>query len=99
LSCSDVVDQVSGTTYSSALGQFLYINGKTYAVSRSAVTGNASPPDGYFAFDPNITRENIFDGIDISRHVRNETPSCLTTSSLCLDAFWGLSASLMSELG
>lgn len=64
VSCSDVVDQVSGTTYSSALGQFLYINGKTYAISRSAVTGNANLPDGYFAFDPNITREYIFDGVD-----------------------------------
>lgn len=66
LSCSDIVDQVSGTTYSSGLAQFLYYNGKTYAVSKSAITGLTAFPDAYFAMSPDISREYLYGGTDIS---------------------------------
>lgn len=65
VSCSEMVDTVSGTTYSQALTQFLYINGKTYAIAKSAFSGFTVLPDGYFAFEPGITREYLLDGVDI----------------------------------
>jgi hypothetical protein len=64
VSCGDVVDQVSGTTYNSALVTFLYYNGKTYAISRSAATGSSKLPDAYFAMDANITLSDQYSGVD-----------------------------------
>lgn len=56
VSCNDVVDQASGTRYSDALTSFFYFGDKTYAT--------VMPGNNYFAFDANITREYLLDGVD-----------------------------------
>lgn len=56
VSCSDVVDQATGTRYSDALGAFFYYGDKTYAV--------ALPENSFFQMNANITREYLLDGVD-----------------------------------
>ncbi len=56
VSCNDVVDQATGTRYSDALTSFFYFGDKTYAA--------VMPGNNYFAFDANITREYLLDGVD-----------------------------------
>ena len=63
-SCSDVVDPATGARYSQALGVFLYYNGKTYAISRSASTGVSTVPDGFFAMNAVFTLDYIYGGSD-----------------------------------
>ena len=58
VSCSDVVDQASGTKYSDALTSFFYFGSKTYAVAR--------PDNNFFQWDANITREYLLDGVDVN---------------------------------
>ena len=66
VSCSDVVDRQNAVTYQAALDKFVYYSGKTYAISKSASTGVSGSPDAYFAFGPGISRDYIYDGVDIA---------------------------------
>ncbi len=63
ISCND---NVPGSTikYADALVSFIYDGTKTYAVSKSAVTGSLNLPDAFFAFSSGIDREYQFTGID-----------------------------------
>ena len=64
VSCQDAIS--TGTTYRyvDALSFFTELNGKTYAIAKSAVSGNQSLPDNYFAFSANISREYLMVGTD-----------------------------------
>ncbi|MHC1699257.1 MAG: conjugal transfer protein TraN [Geobacteraceae bacterium] len=64
VSCQDSI--TTGTTYRyiDALAFFTEFNGKTYAIAKSAVSGNQSLPDIYFDFSANISREYLMTGTD-----------------------------------
>ena len=62
-SCQEGINpSFTNNTYADALVHFVYINGKTYAVSKSAVTGATTGPDAYFAFSANIDRQYTMTG-------------------------------------
>ena len=64
-SCHDLISQgASAYKYSDALVHFVFYNGKTYAISKSAASGKTTGADAYFAFNANITREYIVSGQD-----------------------------------
>lgn len=56
VSCSDTIPG-SEYRYLDTLSKFYAFNGKTYAISRSALTGATTLPDGFFNFDSFITYE------------------------------------------
>ena len=66
ISCSDQIYSGTPYKYSDALVQFVYYNGNTYAIAKSAVTGVTSQPDGYFAFVANIDTQYATTGVDHS---------------------------------
>lgn len=57
---------VPGTTikYSDALVGFVYDGAKTYAISKSAITGSLNLPDAFFAFTSGIDRGYQYTGVD-----------------------------------
>lgn len=59
-------DQVPGTTikYSDALVRFVFDGSKTYAISKSAITGSLNLPDSFFAFTSGIDRGYQYNGVD-----------------------------------
>lgn len=66
-SCHDLIAQgATSYKYSDALVHFVFYNGKTYALSRSAASGKTTGADAYFAFNANITREYFVSGQDIA---------------------------------
>ncbi len=64
VSCQDTITTDTTYRYSDALAFFTEFNGKTYAIAKSAVSGNQSLPDNYFAFSANISREYLMVGTD-----------------------------------
>jgi len=64
-SCHDLISQgASAYKYSDALVHFVFYNGKTYAISKSAASGKTSGADVYFAMNANITQEYRVSGTD-----------------------------------
>lgn len=63
LTCNDVVP---GTTikYADALVGFVYDGSKTYAISKSAITGSLDLPEAFFAFSSGIDRSYQYNGVD-----------------------------------
>jgi conjugal transfer mating pair stabilization protein TraN len=66
VSCQDLISPDSTYRYADALVFFTEHNGKTYAIAKSAATGNTSLPDAYFAFSADITREYQMSGTDVA---------------------------------
>jgi conjugal transfer mating pair stabilization protein TraN len=64
VSCNDPI--YAGTTikYVQALDHFIFYNGSTYAIAKSANTGIATSPDGYFAMSANIDAQYSYTGVD-----------------------------------
>ena len=61
MSCNDLIPGTS-YRYIDSLAKFFSLNGKTYAISKTAITGVTDLPDGFFNFDSFITREYKLDG-------------------------------------
>jgi conjugal transfer mating pair stabilization protein TraN len=64
VSCNDPIYAGTTTKYADALNHFLYYQGNTYAIAKSASTGNAAAPDGYFAMSANIDAQYSYTGVD-----------------------------------
>ncbi len=81
VSCSEQIYGGTPYKYSDALVQFVYYNGNTYAIAKSAVTGVTTQPDGYFAFIANIDTQYATTGVDHS------SLKALFTSGIYGDAY------------
>ena len=66
VSCQDTITAGNSYRYVDALMFFTEFNGKTYAIAKSAVSGNQSIPDSYFDFAANISREYLMTGTDMA---------------------------------
>lgn len=64
-SCHELIAPgASAYKYSDSLVHFVFYGGKTYAISKSAVTGNTTGPHAYFAFSANIDQQYKVTGVD-----------------------------------
>lgn len=64
VSCQDLISTGSTYRYVNALSLFTEYNGKTYAITKSAISGKQSLPDSYFNLSADISREHMLTGID-----------------------------------
>ena len=66
-SCQDhIAPGATSYKYADALVHFVFYNGKTYAIAKSAVTGATVGADAYFAFNARIDNEYRISGVDNS---------------------------------